>query len=175
MLIEAAHAIASQNNRLSKSTYLLDESKNPNNMSMSYCTFSNIVEPDSVVEVGFESSNRLDKNNALVSGCASKSRADQVNRLKTERLEADLFLIIQGRTRKVSEMNDIIASLECKLKTTEATNDSLRQLINTIISNSKPNEFLPSNVPAVGDTQCLPSLEEQINYDLIHDPDAQNN
>ena len=25
----------------------------------------------------------------------------------------------------------------------------------------------------MGDTQCLPSLEEQINYDLIHDPDAQ--
>ena len=70
-------------------------------------------------------------------------------------------------------MNDIIASLECKLKTTEATNDSLRQLIITIISNSKPNEILPSNVPAMGDTQCLPSLEEQINYDLIHDPDAQ--
>ena len=228
MLIEAAHAIASQNNRLSKSTYLLDESKNPNNMSMSYCTFSNIVEPDSVVEVGFESSNRLDKNDALVSGCveminnplhnkptqrsycdcqcsllaadlegikleitimqkdiktnASKSRADEVNRLKIElsserekceRLEADLSFIIEGRTREVSEMNDIIASLECKLKTTEATNDSLRQLIITIISKSKPNEILPSNVPAMGDTQCLPSLEEQINYDLIHDPDAQ--
>ena len=92
---------------------------------------------------------------------------------KCERLEADLSFIIEGRTREVSEMNDIIASLECKLKTAEATNDSLRQLINIIISNSKPNEIPPSNVPAMGDTQCLPSLEEQINYDLIHDPDAQ--
>ena len=67
---------------------------------------------------------------------------DEVNRLKIElssemekckRLEADLSLIIEGRTREVNEINDIIVSLECKLKTTEATNDSLRQLINTKI------------------------------------------
>ena len=67
-------------------------------------------------------------------------------------------------------MNDIIASLECKLKTTEATNDSLRQLFNTIISNSKPNEISPSNVLTMIHNQCLPSHVEQINYDIIHDP-----
>ena len=165
-LIEAAHAIASQNNHSSKSS-LLDESRSPNNVSMSYCVLSNTVESDSVVEVGLESSNLLDKNDSLVSGCAeainnslhykptqrsycdcqytllaanlegikleiaimqkdiganaSKSRDDEVNRLKIdlsderercERLEADLSFIIEGGTREVNEMNDIIASLE---------------------------------------------------------------
>ena len=240
MMVIIPHVMVEEPHKMAKALHILTEAPLEKtshhlrqfwlsiNMSMSYCTFSNIVEPDSVVEVGFESSNRLDKNDALVSGCveminnplhnkptqrsycdcqcsllaadlegikleitimqkaiktnASKSRADELNRLKIELsserekcecLEADLSFIIEGRTREVSEMNDFIASLECKLKTTEATNDSLRQLINIIISNSKPNEILPSNVPAMGDTQCLPSLEEQINYDLIHDPDAQ--
>ena len=56
---------------------------------------------------------------------ASKSRSDEVNRLKIElpsererckHLEADLSLIVEGRSREVNEMSNIIASLEHKLK-----------------------------------------------------------
>ena len=40
-------------------------------------------------------------------------------------------------------MSNIIASLEHKLKSTEAANVSLRDLIKTKISNLKPNEPSP--------------------------------
>ena len=66
-------------------------------------------------------------------------------------------------TREDNEINDIIDSLECNLEVSEATNDSLRQLINTSISNSKPNEISPSNVPTMRNNQCLPSHVEQTN------------
>jgi hypothetical protein len=56
-------------------------------------------------------------------------------------LEVDLSILIKGRTCEVNELNDIIASLEFKLKTTEATNDTLRELIKTKISNLKQNDF----------------------------------
>lgn len=62
---------------------------------------------------------------------STKSRGDEVSRLKVEhyserekckRLEADLSFIIEERSREVNEneMNNIIDSLEPKLKTTEA-------------------------------------------------------
>ncbi|CAB3988217.1 Hypothetical predicted protein [Paramuricea clavata] len=55
--------------------------------------------------------------------------------------------IIKGRTREVNEINVINASLECNPEATEATNDSLRELISIKIPNPKPNEISPSNSP----------------------------
>ena len=96
---------------------------------------------------------------------ASKSRSDEVNWLKIElssererckRLEADLSLIIEGRSREVNEMSNIIASLKHKLKTIEAANVSLRDQINTKIPNLKPNEPSPGNASTMNDNQCVP-------------------
>ena len=103
---------------------------------------------------------------------ASKSRSDEVNRLKIElssererckRFEADLSLIIEGRSREVDEMSNIIASLEHKLKTTEAAYVSLRDLINAKIQNSKPNEPSPGNASIMNDNQCVTRRADQIN------------
>ena len=105
---------------------------------------------------------------------ASKSRCGKVNRLKVKlssererckRLEADLSLIIEGRSHEVDEMSNIIASLEQKLKSTEAANVSLRDLINAKIPNSKPNEPSPGNASIMNDNQRVPSRAEQIIYD----------
>ena len=106
------YQVKNQNNRLSKSTYLLDESKNPNNMAMSYCTFSNIVEPDSVVEVGFESSNRLDKNDALVSGCV-KMINNPLHNKPTQRSYCDcqcslLAADLEGIKREITIMQKVL-------------------------------------------------------------------
>ena len=62
-------------------------------------------------------------------------------------------------------MSNIIASLEHKLKTTEAANVSLRDQINTKIPNLKQNEPSPGNASTMNDNQCVPSRAEQINYD----------
>ncbi len=63
-------------------------------------------------------------------------RDNQCLRSHVEQINYDIIhdpavKIIEGRTREVNEMNDIIDSLECNLEATEATNDSLRQLIDT--------------------------------------------
>ncbi|CAB4041467.1 Hypothetical predicted protein [Paramuricea clavata] len=75
----------------------------------------------------FEYSNVIDK----VNPSETKRYQDEVSRLKKDlsserekckRLEADLCILIKGRSCEVNELNDIIASLEFKLKATEATN-----------------------------------------------------
>jgi hypothetical protein len=52
------------------------------------------------------------------------------------------------------------------LATALATNDSLRELIKTKISNSKQNEIFPSNAPTKNDKQCAPNHVEQSNLVL---------
>jgi hypothetical protein len=50
----------------------------------------------------------------------------------------------------------LLPVLNFKLKATEATNDSLRELIKIKISNSKQNEIFPSNAATKNDKQCAP-------------------
>ena len=66
----------------------------------------------------------------LIKADAIKPREDEVSwlkkgisseREKCKRLEADLSIVIKGRTCEVNELNDTIASLEFKLEATEAT------------------------------------------------------
>ena len=119
----------------------------------------------------FEYSNVIDK----VNPSETKRYQDEVSRLKkdlsserekSKRLEADLSILIKGRSCEVNELNDIIASLEFKLKATEATNVSLRDLIKTKISNSKQNEIFPSNTATKNDKQCAVNHVEQSNLVL---------
>ena len=183
-LTEAARVIASQNNSPSKSS-LLDVSKNSDGVSMSHCPSSSSDKSSSqrfycdcqcsLLAADLEGIKlEIAVMQSDINANASKSRSDEVNRLKIElsseresckRLEADLSLIIEGRSREVDEMRNIIASLEHKLKTTEAANVSLRDLINTNIPNSKPNESSPGNASIVNDNQCVPRRAERINYD----------
>ena len=81
-------------------------------------------------------------------------------------MESDLSILIKGRSCEVNELNDIIASLEFKLKATEATNVSLRDLIKTKISNSKQNEIFHSNTVTKNDKQCAVNHVEQSNLVL---------
>ena len=108
---------------------------------------------------------------SAINANTSKSRSDEVNRLKIElssererckRFEADLSLIIEGRSREVDEMSNIIDSLEHKLKTTEAANVYLRDIINTKIPNLKPNEPSPGNASIMNDNQCVTRRTDQI-------------
>ncbi|CAB3989638.1 Hypothetical predicted protein [Paramuricea clavata] len=50
-------------------------------------------------------------------------------REKCKNLEADISILIRGRNKEVNELNNTIVSLENRLKSSEAMNESLRQLI----------------------------------------------
>ena len=50
-------------------------------------------------------------------------------REKCKNLEADISILIRGRNREVNELNNTIVSLENRLKSSEAMNESLRQSI----------------------------------------------
>ncbi|CAB3994751.1 Hypothetical predicted protein [Paramuricea clavata] len=50
-------------------------------------------------------------------------------REKCKNLEADISILIRGRNKEVNELNNTIVSLENRLKSSEAMNESLRQSI----------------------------------------------
>ena len=134
VLTEAARVIASQNNSPSKSS-LLDVSKRSDGVSMSHCAFSNSDKSStqrfyydcqcSLLAADLEGIKpEIAVMESDIYANASKSRSDEVNRLKialsSERerckcLEADLSLIIEGRSREVNEMSNIIDSNAKKL------------------------------------------------------------
>ena len=63
-------------------------------------------------------------------------------REKRKQLEDDLAILIKGRNQEVNDLNNTIASLENKVKVTEANNESLKALIMHIFSDKhlKPNQ-----------------------------------
>ena len=53
---------------------------------------------------------------------------------KSSQLEADISILVQGRNREINEFKNIITCLENKLKSSDATNESLRQSLKQINS-----------------------------------------
>ena len=69
---------------------------------------------------------------------SQKSHEDEVTQLRynyanererCERLEADILILVKGRDREISELNNIIVSLTNKVKSVEALNESLQKSI----------------------------------------------
>ena len=70
-------------------------------------------------------------------------------------MEADISILVQGRNREINEFKNIITCLENKLKSSDVTNESLRQSLKQINS-EKFNGVLSAE-------QSLSNKPEQIN------------
>ena len=50
-------------------------------------------------------------------------------RRKCKQLESDLAILVRGRNQEINDLNNTIVCLENKLKSTEASNESLSETI----------------------------------------------
>jgi hypothetical protein len=81
-------------------------------------------------------------------------------REKCSKLEEDIYILIRGRNAELTELNQTIASLENKIKTSEALNESLAQVIVRINTQTPGPDSKDHN-----NNQIHTSHNSLINYD----------
>ena len=86
---------------------------------------------------------------------SQKSNEDEVTQLRynyaneterCKRLEADISIIVKGRVREISELNNIIVSLTNKVRSIEALNESLQKSISAQSTEGIQNNPNKSNL-----------------------------
>ena len=81
-------------------------------------------------------------------------------REKCKRLEADISIFVRGRSREIIELNNTIATLQNRVKSSETTNESLQQLIMHLKAHRCDDVIVAANVDK---NKLLEIINEAIN------------